>query len=204
MRVENHRLLDDHIPIEYLESRRSRVIVPEVVVIHYGVINDHPTLVRAQKRSGFVAHLTIDGWSSGQHGAEYRVTQLMPLNEMGSHAGKSDWRGRPSVNVFSIGIEIANPGPLIRGVDGKLRTVHGQEWDEDEALEERHRLPTDPTWTHWARYTNQEIDLLIAIIGAVRQVYPIRDVVGHDEITDRKRDPGPAFPMDWLREQTLK
>src|SRR5690606_3322216 len=95
---------------------------------------------------------------------------------MGSHAGQSNWRGRSGVNAFSIGIEIANPGPLIRGADGKLRTVWGKVWPEDDAVEARHKSGTTPkSWTHWARFSKEEVDLCAQLYLLLREHYPIVD-----------------------------
>jgi N-acetylmuramoyl-L-alanine amidase len=183
-------------------ERESHRITPEVIVIHYGVTRSLPELAAAQRATGYWAHLSIDGGTNAG-GATYELFQALPFHEQGSHAGQSNYRGTSGVNAFSVGIEISNPGPLIIGADGKLRTVHGHEWPEDEAVEAEHAGGRAPrNWTHWAQYTDQEIDILVGIIAALKQRYPsIVDVVGHDEIAPgRKFDPGPAFPMQWLRE----
>ena len=184
---------------------RGTVIRPQVVVIHYGVTHNLDSLVAAQRATGYRAHLSIDGYVHGVKSVR-KIVQKLRLNESGTHAGPSIYRGRSSVNAFSIGIEICNPGPLIRGAGGKLYTTYGKEWDEDDAVELRHSFPgAQHNWTHWARYSDQEIDTCIELIAAIQRAYPtVRDVVGHDEIAPgRKFDPGPAFPMQWLREKVF-
>lgn len=229
-RVNKHWLFwdSDNVELTRKEERVSSVIVPEVIVSHYGVANSLSSLVGAQRATGYWAHLTIDGWAGGTHGAAYRVYQSMQFNMRGSHAGKSSWTNPATglqwssekgtgVNACSIGIEIANPGPLIRCKDGALRTDANAKkffagkstpvWEEDQAIEALHkdgrRIMPYGEWTHWAIYTDQEIDILIGVCHALRKAYPtLVDLVGHDDISPgRKSDPGPAFPTSWLREK---
>jgi len=47
--------------------------------------------------------------------------------------------------------------------------------------------------TFWHRYTERQKRLLREICRLLKQHYPIRYVVGHSDITDRKQDPGPEL-----------
>lgn len=184
-------------------ERTGRIITPRVIVLHYGVTSSLPALVAAQRARGYWAHLSIDGLHEGGRSA-LKIHQAMAFNQMGSHAGESSYRGVGGVNAFSIGIEIANPGPLTRCSGGQLRTTYGAAWPEDDAIEARHPYQFAPrTWTHWARYSDQEIDILFGVVLALKAAYPsITALVGHDEISPgRKFDPGPAMQMPWLREK---
>lgn len=210
--VINHRLVWDNPNLELkwdpISPKYPREITPTLIVCHYGVTRSLPELVRAQRARGYWAHLSIDGFTSptARLGTVYQVHQALPFNMKGSHAGESSWKGRKGCNDFSIGIEISNPGPLLRGADGKLRTVHGQEWPEDEAIEAQHRNQPQPKgWDNWAIYTDQEFDILITVCRALVKAYPTIDsIAGHDEIAPfRKWDPGPAFQIDYLREMTF-
>lgn len=199
LRIEDHWLVcdpDDEIELRQVRGRKGRIITPEVLVIHYAVTDSIDATVAAQQHQNFWAHLSIDGWYTGEH-SRIQIVQHLPFNEMGSHAGQSNWRGRSGVNAFSIGIEIANPGPLIRGADGKLRTVWGKVWPEDDAVEARHKSGTTPkSWTHWARFSKEEVDLCAQLYLLLREHYPIVETVGHDDISPgRKSDPGPAFAL---------
>ena len=198
MKIIDHRLDDDN--VKHL-PRTGRIITPEVIVIHYGVTRTIASLVAAQRARGYWAHLSIDGRTSDT-GAVYEITQALPFNRRGSHAGESSYKGRSRVNDFSIGIEIANPGPLLES-HGKLTDVYHREWTERPVWEGSHKYPRAPKqWQNWAIYTDQEIDICVDVCFSLRRAYPlITDVVGHDEISPgRKFDPGPAFPMEWLRE----
>lgn len=196
------------VSLEKRVERTSRVIVPELIVIHYAVTHSLDATVRAQRARTYWAQFSIDGFVS--EGPDYHVFQAMAANQKGAHAGESEWTHpvtgelKEGCNDFSIGIEIANPGPLIEK-GGKLWTVYGKEWPREQAIEARHRNWTPKEWTHWAIFTDQEIDILIDLGRALVKAYPtIVDVRGHDEISPgRKSDPGPAMDMGYLREKIL-
>jgi N-acetyl-anhydromuramyl-L-alanine amidase AmpD len=167
-------------------------IRPKIAVIHYGVTRTHDELQRALLSNDYVsAHLAVSG-------TERRITQMVRFNQRAGHAGKTArWGGMPNVNGFSIGIEINNPGPVLRGDDGVFRDVHGRRWD-GEVYSGRHFRPGFP-WSHWAVYSEEDLAIVAAIVLALKEHYGLTAVVGHDEIRLDKADPGPAFPMGWLR-----
>lgn len=179
-------------------------LVPTLVVAHYAVTESLSGVRRALDSREYVdAHLAIDGWRDGER-AEVHVAQRVPFNRVAFHAGKSKWGGRESVNNFSIGIEVANPGPLVEFA-GKLYTTYDKQFKrpwKGPAVRARHKHPLAPSvWTHWAEFTDEEYDVLIHLIELLRQRYPsITDVVGHDDIAPgRKFDPGPCCNVDVIR-----
>lgn len=205
MKIVNHRLVQephDSVQIVHREPFWRAQIVPEVIVIHYGVTHKLASLVAAQAATGYWAHLSIDGWQDGD-GSSMLITQALQFNRRGSHAGKSSFEGRDGLNAYSVGIEICNPGPLVKGKDGLLRTVYKNNpmvWDPEDAIETG-PIPGYPkAWTYWAKYSLEEMAICAAVCHALRQEYPIRAIVGHSEVSPgRKFDPGPAFDMAWLR-----
>jgi N-acetylmuramoyl-L-alanine amidase len=175
-------------------------ITPELIVIHYAVTDSLEDTGRALKASDYVsAHLSVDGFSEGNRSV-HRVRQHVNFGHRAGHAGPTAlYHGRPGVNGFSIGIEIANPGPLLER-EGKLFTTYGKEWKEPAILGTHPRNRAPASWTHWAAYTNEEYSLIAALCRELIATYPtIVDIVGHDEIRQDKYDPGPAFAMGWLR-----
>ncbi len=53
-------------------------------------------------------------------------------------------------------------------------------------------------------YADAQYAMLAALTRALRRRYPIRDVVGHNEIApERRTDPGPAFDWKRFRQLTL-
>lgn len=172
----------------------GRHIIPRVIVIHYGVTRTHNELVRALTLNDYVsAHWSVSGRK------EQRVTQHLPCNIQGAHAGATaKWRGQTGVNGLSLGIEINNPGPLFETADG-WADIRGKAWD-GEVLVAPHPSGNFHKWTAWAVYPPQEIAIVTALCLAAVERYPtIEDIVGHDEIRTDKADPGPAFPVGELR-----
>lgn len=196
MRIENHRLLSatpDFKP-EYQADEWGGPLKAEILVIHYGVTHTAGVTAAVLKAREYASsHLTID--SKG------RTIQQVPFDRVAYHAGASAYRGRKDCNKFALGIEVSNPGPLLKQPDGSFRDVNGHAWSGG-VVEAWH--PNDKHkqgWKYWAEYSQTELDLCAHIGELLRLEYGLTDVVGHDEIAPgRKSDPGPAFPMAWLRE----
>ncbi len=76
----------------------------DTLVLHYtGMASAEAALARmTDARAKVSAH-----WCIGEDGTLWR---LVPEERRAWHAGQSEWRGRHSVNDFSIGIELVNPG----------------------------------------------------------------------------------------------
>ena len=76
----------------------------DTLVLHYtGMVSAEAALARLTDAQARVsAH-----WCVAEDGTLWR---LVPEERRAWHAGLSEWRGRPSVNDFSIGIELVNPG----------------------------------------------------------------------------------------------
>lgn len=200
---DNHKFVqvpEDFLVFDEQPDKVSGVkIVPRIIVGHYGVTRTHKELTDALVLNDYVsAHLSIT-----VRGSERRLTQHVPFNIQAGHAGKEAvWRGKWSVNSFSIGIEINNPGPLFESKDGWV-DIRGKRWN-GEVLVALHNSGRFKAWTAWAKYTIDEISAFSAICLALKEKYPtIEDIVGHDEIRTDKADPGPAFPMREVRRLVL-
>ena len=76
----------------------------DTLVLHYtGMVSAEAALARMTDPAARVsAH-----WCIGEEGTLWR---LVPEERRAWHAGRSEWRGRRSVNDVSIGIELVNPG----------------------------------------------------------------------------------------------
>ena len=76
----------------------------DTLVLHYtGMVSAEAALARmTDARARVSAH-----WCVGEDGTLWR---LVPEECRAWHAGRSEWRGRRSVNDRSIGIELVNPG----------------------------------------------------------------------------------------------
>lgn len=157
----------------------------EILVIHYteGASGQSSIDYWKQLGNGICAHLVID--------RDGTVKQVRPFNQQCAHAGFSRWNGRQWVNNFGIGIELANAG------DAHIA------WAEQQpgyfAITAKHRNG-GPT-VKWEGFPPAQVAAVTAISRLLVEHYHLKDVTGHDCIApERKRDPGPAFPMEALRE----
>lgn len=143
---------------------------------------------RSPQAKGASAHLVVD--------RDGHIYQVRPFNRTCGHAGKSRWADPKTgklylnINSCSIGVEFANAGD---DSDLALR------WTKLPLLRARHR--NGGAISSWEQYTAQQIAAGKDIARALVQRYNLDDITGHDCIApDRKNDPGPAFPMQDIRE----
>ena len=79
---------------------------PELVVLHHTAM---PSAAAAVERLCDPASEVSAHWVIGEDGT---LWGLVDEERRAWHAGAGSWRGRGDVNSRSIGIELANPGPL--------------------------------------------------------------------------------------------
>ncbi len=78
----------------------------------------------------------------------------------------------------------------------------GEPVPKEEVLEAVHRNETTPAY--WHRYSKKQIDVVFSLCTELRDAYGISAIFGHEEISPkRKIDPGPAFPLDQLRDRVI-
>ena len=129
------------------------------------------------------------------------ITQLAPFNIKTWHAGLSHWDGLSGLNSSSIGIEMDNAGPL-KKVGDQYQAWFGTLYAEDRVVLAKHKLDDEPRW--WHAYTETQIQKALELAQLLVRHYDLKDVVGHEDIApDRKRDPGPAFPLAHVRAVVL-
>ncbi|MDB5104103.1 MAG: N-acetylmuramyl-L-alanine amidase, negative regulator of AmpC, AmpD [Fibrobacteres bacterium] len=169
--------------------------LPDTIVLHCTAGRDAKSAILTLKDP------TVKSSSHLVVGRDGSVTQLVPFNAIAWHAGKSAWEGRTGLNDFSLGIEIDNAGRLDRQGE-KYFSWFGKEYPRDEVFEGVHRNESEISY--WHRYQEQDIELVRKICSLLIKAYPIKLILGHEEIAPgRKVDPGPAFPLDRLREKLL-
>jgi N-acetylmuramoyl-L-alanine amidase len=198
MEIQNHRLSGEG--IKFVESpNHEGEIKPDSIVIHYtggsSLESSVRTLTDESNPQGRVsAHLVI-----GQKG---EIVQLVPFNIKAWHAGPSSYNGRSGFNNFSIGIEIDNAGMLTKS--GNLYTSwFGRAYPEEKVIKAVHRNGTEPKY--WHRFTEEQITTVEELCRLLVIEYDIKMILGHEEISPRRKvDPGPAFPLDKLRDKILK
>ena len=131
-----------------------------------------------------------------------RLVQMAPLNEKCWHAGKSSYKGLSGLNSYSFGIEVINPGPLDILGKGLHKSWFGEVYKNDPAkgiviTEAVHALRGGPK-KGWMNYTPAQIKIMTNLAILFKDVYGT-ELVGHDEITTRKSDPGPVSQIDKMR-----
>jgi N-acetylmuramoyl-L-alanine amidase len=166
----------------------------DTIVVHYTSGPARPainTLTNPRVRAS--AHLVIDRDGS--------IIQLIPFNLIAWHAGKSSYGGRVGFNKYSIGIEIVNSGVLTKS-GNVFRSWFGSAYNPSDVIEAIHRNQRVPRY--WHIYTEEQIQVVTDICRLLIDTYNIKNILGHEEIAPlRKVDPGPAFPLDKLRDSLL-
>lgn len=139
---------------------------------------------------GASAHVVIE-----RNGA---VTQCRPFDRTCGHAGVSRWRDPKTgkrydnLNSCSIGIELANAG----NDDGALSWARRQPGFD--SITARHH--NGGSLVVWEKFPEAQVLACIEVARACVARYSLDDVTGHDCIApERKDDPGPAFPMERVR-----
>lgn len=152
--------------------------------------------------SGASAQSSIDWWKNpAAQGAcahfiidrDGTLYQCRPCNVTAGHAGKSQWtfNGRTftGLNSCSIGIEFANAG------DSTNLTL---KWSKLPSLLAKHK--NGGPKKEWERYTPEQIETGKQLAAVLCKRYNLDQIIGHDDIAPtRKVDPGPAFPMQEIR-----
>lgn len=188
MEIIEHRLRE--VPFEATPNMGGQ-LVPSYLIIHYTVVTSMAATVRSFKNPAAKAsaHLVLETDGS--------FTQMVPFDRQAWHAGASQWAGRTGCNGFTLGIEVVNPGPLTKRLNGFF-DVNGRAWGGD-IVEARHKNGRAP-FSYWAAYTEAQSTALQEVGRLLVEAYALRDVVGHDDVAPtRKIDPGPAFPMESYR-----
>jgi N-acetylmuramoyl-L-alanine amidase len=136
--------------------------------------------------NGVCAHFVID-----RDGAIY---QCRPCNRTAGHAGASVWNDPKTgityhgLNACSIGIELANGGDAYPEKFSTLRPIYAAHKNGGAVKE-------------WEAYPGAQLAACEMLSKVLCDRYRLDDLVGHEDIAPgRKSDPGPAFPMQTLRE----
>lgn len=186
---------DDHwleeIERDPIASSRP-MLVRRCVVEHFTAGATGRSSIRAMRERGVSAHIVIE--------RDGTIIQCVPFDRKASHAGSSRWRDPRTgilygtANDYGIGIEIANAG----NDDGALSWARKQPGFQ--SIKARHR--NGGPEVEWEVYPQAQLNAVVAVTRALVARYNLDDITGHDCIApERKDDPGPAFPMQAVREQ---
>lgn len=167
----------------------------DTLVIHYTAGGSAKSSANYLAKDSTVAsaHIVI--------GRDGTIFQLIPFNFKAKHAGESAYAGRKYINQYSIGIELANAGPLQK-VGNSYVSWFKAHYDEKDVIKAVHRNETKPRY--WHDFTEAQIKACEELSALLIEKYNIDLIVGHEEISPgRKIDPGPAFPLDKFRDRLL-
>jgi N-acetylmuramoyl-L-alanine amidase len=195
MRIKDHRLAGGVFRESPNQGGAYEAGVLDTIVLHYTAGANAESAIRtlSDVERKVSSHLVV-----GRDGA---VTQLLPFNVVGWHAGVSKWGDRESFNQYSIGIEIDNAGQL-EEKDGQYVSWFGRVYPAEEVVRGVHRNQTQPTY--WHRYCDEQLQVVEELCALLVAEYDLRHILGHEEIAPgRKIDPGPAFPLDDFRARLL-
>lgn len=197
MKVTDSHWLDegkqDHLP------GGSPMPVRRFLVIHFtsgASAQSSVNFWKTPEAKGASAHLVIDRDGS--------IIQCRPFNRTCGHAGepgKSKWKGFDGLNSCSIGIELANAGDSANPDATAFKSKRNPGGFKLPAgvIQARHK--NGGPLTSWEVYPKAQLDALFAVSKALTKRYNLDDLIGHEDCSPgRKNDPGPAFPMQKLRE----
>ena len=197
MRISKHKIDSDNATFDKVDktSGTFKQGLPDTIVIHYTAGPSVSSAVNTFKDPSVKtsAHVVID--------LDGAITQLIPFNMVGCHAGDCAWLDRTDLNHCSIGIEIVNAGRLEK-TGTVWRSWFGKKYGEDDVLRAVHR--NEDHESCWHVYTEKQIMATFELCQQIMATYDINHILGHEEISPgRKSDPGPAFPLDKLRNRLL-
>ncbi len=201
MIVPQYSVRDDRIVGVKFQSTPNRggrfKINPSILLLHYtagpSLESAVSTFVNPARKVS--AHVIID--------RDGKIVQCVPFSVVAWHAGTSEWDGKLGINNYAIGIEMVNAGILLPK-DGKddLQAWWGRSYPRAEALWAEDRRYGRFSW--WHKYTDVQLAANESLCQALTTYYPIKAILGHEEVAlprGRKSDPGPAFPLEDLRER---
>lgn len=182
MDILKHRLVDCGAEHLVCPKNTRKLIGPDMIVLHYtagtGGMSSALNLIRPEVKAS--AHLVI--------GRKGELIQLVAFDAEAWHAGKSRYAGRINLNRYSIGIELDNLERLRQEKD-RFVAECGKEVEPEEVYTDT----SEPEVTYWHRYSDRQKKRLREVCRLLEDYYPIRYIVGHSDITDRKQDPGPEL-----------
>ncbi|HJP29148.1 MAG: N-acetylmuramoyl-L-alanine amidase [Candidatus Latescibacteria bacterium] len=199
MHIEEHRVVGDGIEHRTSPNHGGPFPsgAPDTLVLHF-TAGDHvdwaiDRLCDPTPGQRVSSHLVVSRSSA--------ITQLLPLDTIAWHAGRSTWHGRTEFNGFSLGIEIDNAGRLLPQGESFV-SWKGTEYAAADAVRGIHRNESESSW--WHRYPQAQLEAIETLCRLLIDRYGIHTILGHEEISpQRKDDPGPAFPLDEMRRRLL-
>lgn len=195
---DQHQLSDGNIkPKECTKNNEKfKPGFPDSIVIHYTAGSS------AESSADFLCRPEIKASAHLVIGRDGTIFQLVSFDTIAWHAGESMYNGRTMLNQYSIGIELDNAG-VLQKTGNEYQAWFGTKYPENQVIRATHRNENTPGY--WHIFTGEQITACNEICQLLIERYNINTIAGHEEIAPgRKQDPGPAFPLDKLRDQLLE
>ncbi|MGB0523343.1 MAG: N-acetylmuramoyl-L-alanine amidase [Flammeovirgaceae bacterium] len=197
MEISGHKLVGDNVKPFEQTKKVSGKFAPgalDTIIVHYTASPSFRSAYNSlmNPRIKASAHILLD--------RDGTVLQMADFETIAWHAGRSSYKDRSGFNKYSIGIEIVNAGPL-KLKNGEYFDVYNIKKPADQVMEGKHRNRPIVS-KYWHKYTEEQIKITEEICRLLVDKYGIKYILGHEEISvGRKFDPGPAFPLDEMRER---
>ena len=182
MEILTHRLVDGGAEHLVCAKNTRKLSGPDMIILHY------TAGVNAQSSARFLARPEVKASAHLVIGRQGEIIQLVPFDVEAWHAGRSFYAGRANLNRYSIGIELDNLGRL-EWTAGRFVAECGKEVEAGQVFVD----DSGEIATFWHQYTEQQKRVLREVCDLLKAHYPIRYIVGHSDVTNRKQDPGPEL-----------
>lgn len=197
--IRNHRVYVDGkaVPFRQTPNTPRRMISVEGIIVH--------DTAGHLKGTDSVDWLCNPGAKASANVVVMRdgsIVQLAPLNMVTWHAGVSNYKGRTNCNAFTTGIEIVNPGRMVRYQSGySNNTAEPHKGVKVSGDLDVSRVKTKEHGDgYWLAYTDAQIETVTELCRAIVAEYGAHFIAAHYEIAPRRKvDVNPRFPLEELR-----
>ena len=193
MRIKNHLVQG----LTYQKAHYiGEAITPEIVVLH-------DTAGRLEKGNSAAWLASANTGKASVHFVielDGTITQQVPTNRRANHAGASSYNGRSGCNVFSIGIELVNPGRMTR-----LSETQALAWWGQQLAINLFGIRELTTREHgsglWMPHPEAQITALVSLLETLFQdIRTLKDITTHWYVSPgRKVDTNPLLPLEEIR-----
>ena len=186
----------EYLPAADKDSGHFSDGLPDMIVIHYTAGSSLGSAVRTLRDPEVKAsaHMVL--------GRDGSLKQLVPVNRIAWHAGRSHFESRRGINRYALGIELDNAGRLNK-IGPEYRSWFGRSYPRQEVFAGVHQNETE--LSYWHAFSEAQLERAFELCRFLANHLRIKHIVGHEEIAPgRKSDPGPAFPLSKLRQMIFE
>ena len=203
-------------PHRYEESDR-RVKPLDILVLHY-TASPYSAKHGGSNRKRIRRWMEGKGRKSSTHFTVLRdgkIYQAASLSERTWHSGGSQFTAPDGtilrgINFRSVGLDFDNVGMLYKVNEGFVDSYGRARLKKNPGSKPVYYAGPEPfqaeNGSYWEPYSLESIEAMEGLLSSIASKYPIFKeepwrLVGHEDIRSTKSDPGPACPVDLLRER---